>query len=212
MVAVGAMACLVASFGFRSRRSQLLLLYNAILLALLAVAFFMFGFSSVQNSVLRSLTKVCADELGFPLPWFAVPRYAESEIPKIARVVAFAVPIGITVILLVGRVLEELLMRFLKFLSRRSRYATEHLGLRIPHVRNAYRIIQALCSWMLFVALLFMKLQEQREKLTTALAGEDEDSAWGFGQVVAVLAWAPLMNDIFLEIIGKGSVLILESR
>lgn len=58
-------------------------------------------------------------------------------------------------------------------------------------------------SWIKWCYYFIQILQGQRRKAQSFSGEAYEDSKWGFGQVTIMLLWAPLINDIVLEIIGE---------
>lgn len=56
----------------------------------------------------------------------------------------------------------------------------------------------------LLISMTLFELFRQRTQLQKATGGEYADNQWGFGQVMSVMAWVPVVQDILISIIGTS--------
>jgi hypothetical protein len=73
----------------------------------------------------------------------------------------------------------------------------------LPH---CYREVSGVCSLAFWIGVTYclVELQMKRNTLGEVLAGDYQDSQWGFGQVLALFAWAPFLVETIPGIVKSA--------
>ena len=75
-----------------------------------------------------------------------------------------------------------------------------HITSRSSFVRVGLLLVTA--SWMTTIIYLMVLLERIRQQLQKAAGPLTQDSQWGFGQVIAVISWAPVLHEISVKAFG----------
>ena len=192
--------CRLSVYKSRTRRSSLLLLYCPAMFALSVTALCTRGYPDFYKDVLLSLTDACNTDQGFPTlhgPW--LPS-AIDLLSDMGTVILFSF----------------LLQAMLPFGGSGQRVQSMDLvqsrgglkkSLRSVKIKLKVYVSKVLpCLVMTLVALtailVLVGLRQKRQILIAALDGTDAESEWGFGQILAILVWAPLLHDVLFEAYG----------
>jgi hypothetical protein len=209
---LGPAICLLATFGTSTRKTKLLLLYNIIVIALFITVLAMNGFPRSKATILERITHFCVVERDYPVS-------SETFKKKDSKtdLIFWTTYVGSIILLLI---VWAVLPKFFKNKIIRAYTAIRNavVGafvafcnfLRVKPKRCLLSIGISLVStcWIPLCVFFLRILQTQRQDLQRAAGAAYQDSAWGFGQVLAILLWAPLLHGAAFETYGKSQILL----
>ena len=168
------------------------LLYAPVVSLLCLANYFVGIYSSSQHQRLKDLAARCVTERDYT-------KLAHSHFFHIAKSIGTALSmfISICIILIIP----------LKFSRCFSHVRLKYL--------SSIAILAFTVVWSLLLTLYWVEIKRDQRQIENVSNPSDVDFQWGFGQVSAVCAWAPLVNSIMIEIIGmcsKGVLWLHSSR
>lgn len=162
---------------------------------------------SSKKQVMQELTHYCKMNRHYPYVNFGLgnppplPKQLEDMGVKHAMVYAilFSAPLAVA---LGGGLL---LWYFQRGLTMLARFLVRHWvrgcrGLRVRPVRcvGCLLFLPVASVWCILWALSLVLLQWERLLLLQATGEANQDSEWGFGQILAILVWLPLLEECII--------------
>lgn len=179
--------------------------YALAVLALSTASFFKGGLPSSQSEILETLTIYCVIERDYPIPILALEQDTPGRGAELflgiytASYIALGI-VGIVIwhyfkrkIIAMWAKLKKIFLALCRYLRIKPRYPFYCVG-----------AILLTTYWGVAVTLLMIVLKNSREQLKRASGPLYQDSQWGFGQIAALVAWAPVLHDIIFEIGGAS--------
>lgn len=163
------------------------------------------GYPSSKAILLDDITSYCVLDWDYPIS-IAV-SLEDSRFYRIVFSSAFGTEIAIIIVFLFLPIyFIEWLKRVYDVLRYSFDFICEYLCIKPKTVKVC--LILTLVSGLIVTesVLLLLSLESQRQWLQLVSGNADQDSQWGFGQITAVLLWAPTLNNIFVEIYGQQDV------
>lgn len=185
------------SFIFKYYLYQLSVMVSNILVLVLLSALL-----SSRTDILKGVMSQCAIEHNFPL---AVKRTSSRTV---AIYWGSCLAVGLLAVGFLVAVLPESMKNLIQAARSRSRRSLSTNSTRYLHISPRFNFLGVgflLCAafWTGIIIYLMVAVERDRQKLQTASGSPNQDSQWGFGQVMAVVSWAPVLHDIFVK--AKGS-------
>ena len=178
---------------------------------------FMFKYGFYQLSIVVSLfvgifiaalPSLQTDTLEGVMTWCALERNYTPAVPRIMYGLMLAVGGSFFVALLLSAVLFGFFKNLIRaarsqlrrFLSTNS---TSYLHISPPSKFLRVGLLLGVACWMWIIISLMIGVERARQELQIASGSPNQDSQWGFGQVIAVVSWAPVLYEMLVKAIGS---------
>ena len=170
--------------------------YQVSITALFLLGFLIRALPSSSTHILESVMAQCTIQRNYPWPVYrTIVRFnlvfsGSVFAVLIVGVVAFTIfksPIQ--------AVCGKLWKYFANWIRRYSHITSRSSFLRIG-------LLLATAFWMTIIIYLMVRVERIRQQLQKASGSLTQDSEWGFGQVIAVISWAPVLHEIFVKAFG----------
>ena len=203
-VALGTVLSLITYRNWKNAGVIALGIYSAATYALYMTSLFKGGLPSSQSQILQNLTWFCVIDRDFPVPTI------REQPPKERNDSLYW---GIYIASWVGSIIVAGLIKhyFGKPIKKAWQALKKafFLACRFLHIKPRYHFFCALVMaltglWATGIVYELYLIQVSRQQLKRASGDLYQDSQWGFGQVTAVLAWAPVLHDAVFESVGKS--------
>ena len=161
------------------------------------------SFPSSQSHALEAITLFCFMERDYPIP------AVEFETPVDASLVGFVFLGTTAAFLLVCALFLLMYIRFAPHILKLYRFFRDwnfefcnfiHIT-PSQSVVLAY-VISSACVWVGGVLVTWRVMEYERRSLQRATGAAYQDNQWGFGQIMALMVWAPFVQELIYSILG----------
>ena len=211
MILLGIVLSATACYDYTSRYLIVMFIYGVPVFAFSMAVTLLRGYPSSQTKILEKITGFCIEERDYP---FFSMRDDDARTNRFLGIFMGSFYGGIFALIIIWmliykyckpianpiiKVYEAVTGFFLNLWKRFARLLHADPGrLFFGIAATFYGVVWAYSSIVLLIS-----LQNQRISLQRVLGAAYEDSQWGFGQITAIILWAPLLHDLIMEIIGK---------
>jgi hypothetical protein len=188
-------------------RLVVLAMYSMASFIMFFLIIFIADFPKADIRILQKITEFCVLERDYPFPVGIMQE--ESNTAKVDakfHMIYWPSLFGSIVILAIMAIFFDTQIR--RIVDRIRYYYVGFCtwaGVDPKRFFTALVIIAFTAFWLPFIALSMLTFQMQRRRLQSVSGASYQDSQWGFGQITAILLWAPLAHDIGLAIIGNDT-------
>ena len=158
--------------------------------------------------LIAALPSLQTDILEGVMIWCVIERsYTRAVTRTTYRFVAALCGSGFGVLLLC-----EVLFAFFKNLVQAARSqlrrflstnSTGYLQISPPSKFLRVGLLLGVACWMWIIISLMIGVERARQELQIASGFPNQDSQWGFGQVIAVVSWAPVLYEMLVKAISS---------
>ena len=152
--------------------------------------------SSSQGKLLKDLTTDCVTEQDYPSA--ITDSRDDAENRDFLQLMGFIM----AMIFLVG-ILERILFNIYK--EKILAFITNLHSARIRQPILCSFVLLVSLFWIVSVAIILQQLEQSRQQIRKASGSLYQDSQWGFGQVTAVLTWAPVLQEMIFQMLRTFS-------
>lgn len=180
-------------------------LYYALIVQCLQLSNFLRYLFDSRAKLLGSFNAACVLEQGYPKSFYMAP--SEQETHRYSSLGGLMLGLALPILAATVYYFAE---RILPLVDKSDRiFLTFCSTFRFKPRHSFWVHVLVPCAaalWIMWSSALLGLLGEDRRRLQQASGDLDQDTQWGFGQVTAVLAWAPPLHDIVSETIGSSSL------
>ena len=148
-----------------------------------------------QKDVLEDLVTHCAIERDYPL---AANGTVSRSILATCSSILTILFIGAAVFNYFRNSIQSVYNKLWNPFSANSKSFLLHVRPRSKSLRVV--LVLATACWMALLISLMVTGERDRQRFHIASDSSNQDSQWGFGQVVAVMSWAPVLHDISIKV------------
>ncbi|KAG8527135.1 uncharacterized protein KY384_008564 [Bacidia gigantensis] len=160
------------------------------------------GISSFQTNILGTITMYCESERDYPLPALGNVVVDDMRLWRFFFAYCVTCLAAFTVVGVIFAFCQYIIPALIRQIQTLFDRPCNALDIKPEYHFRCLVILVQSCVWIVSQWIFLSWLKSSRQDLKKASGSLYEDSEWGFGQVTALLAWAPLVHDIILEIFG----------
>ena len=173
------------------------LFYQLSITVLFFVGLLIGALPSSSIDILESVMTQCAIQRNYPLATLKTKSRVTLVVESSLLTVLI---IGVIVFTFFKNPIQAVCGKLWKyFASSIRRYL--HITSRCSFLQMG--LLLATAFWMAMIIFAMVRVERIRQQLQKAAGPLTQDSQWGFGQVIAVISWAPVLHEILVKANGS---------